>query len=83
MPESAIQAEVFATSEVKKKAAGVIPKPKTALVQEWENGVDIPAPMITTSIVDVPIITAANGPPDIQIVACDICESNFITSRLI
>jgi hypothetical protein len=42
MPEAAIKAEVFATSKVKKKVLEITPKPRTALFQEGENGVNIP-----------------------------------------
>jgi hypothetical protein len=41
MADSAIMAEVFATSKVKKKNAEISPKPRTALLQEGENGVNI------------------------------------------
>jgi hypothetical protein len=52
------------------------------LIQEQENDVDLTAPMITASIVDVPTITAFNGAPDTQIAASDICESSCITSNI-
>jgi GDP-D-mannose dehydratase len=41
MPESAIKAEVFVTSKVKKKVAEITPKPRTALLQEGENDVTV------------------------------------------
>jgi hypothetical protein len=59
MPESAIKAEVVATSKVKKKVAEIAPKPRTALLQEGENDdVTMAAPLITTNIIEVPIVTA-------------------------
>jgi len=39
---SAIKAEVFATSKVKKKVAAITPKPRTALFLERENDMAIP-----------------------------------------
>jgi len=42
MPVSAIKAEVFATSKVKKKVAAITPKPRTALFLEGENDMAIP-----------------------------------------
>jgi hypothetical protein len=81
MLESAIKAEIFATSKVKKKVAETTPKPRTALFREGGNDVDVPAPINTASIVDVPIITAANDTPKIQIVASHIGESNCISER--
>jgi len=42
MPVSAIKAEVFATSKVKKKVAAITPKLRTALFLEGENGMAIP-----------------------------------------
>jgi len=44
MPDSAIKAEVFATSKVKKKAATIATKPQTALVHEVQNDVTVPSP---------------------------------------
>jgi hypothetical protein len=41
MPENAIKAEVLATVKVTKTAAASTPKPRTALLQEGENGVAI------------------------------------------
>jgi hypothetical protein len=41
MSNNAIMAEVFASVKVKKKAAEIAPKPRTALHQEGENGVAI------------------------------------------
>jgi hypothetical protein len=55
IPESAIKAEVFATSKVKKKVAEITPKPRTALIHEGRNDVTIPAKIITASIVAVPV----------------------------
>jgi hypothetical protein len=43
MSDNAINAEVFATMKVKKKAATITPKPRTALLQEGENDVTISA----------------------------------------
>jgi hypothetical protein len=55
MPESAIKAEVFATSKVKKKVAEIItPTPRMALLQEGENDVIIPDRVICDSIANVP-----------------------------
>ena len=42
MPVSAIKAEVFATSKVKKKVAAITPKPRPALFLEGENDMAIP-----------------------------------------
>ena len=42
MLESAIKAEVFPKVQVKKRAAEITPKPRTALLQEGENDVNIP-----------------------------------------
>ena len=44
MPVSAIKAEVFATSKVKKKAATIATKPQTALLHEVQNDVTVPSP---------------------------------------
>ena len=41
MPVSAIKAEVFATSKVKKKAATNATKPRTALLHEIQNNVTV------------------------------------------
>ena len=49
MPDNAITAEVFPTVKVKKKALEIIPKPRTALLQEGENGVNIPTVNIDVS----------------------------------
>jgi len=49
MPESAIKAEVFATSKVKKKVAAITPKPRTALLQEGENDMDMSSQIIASS----------------------------------
>ena len=43
IPESAIKAEVFTTSKMKKKVAEITPKPRTALLQEGENTVNTSA----------------------------------------
>jgi hypothetical protein len=73
MVESAIKAEVFPSVKKKKGLDGEFTsKPRMSLLQEEEDDVNVPAPIITASIVDVPIITAANGTPDIQIAAYDI-----------
>ena len=42
MLDSAIKAEVFPKVQVKKRAAEITPKPRTALLQEGENDVNIP-----------------------------------------
>ena len=44
MSESAIKADVFASVKKKKEASKHTPKPRTALIQEGENDVRIPAP---------------------------------------
>ena len=44
MPVSAIKAEVFATSKVKKKAATNATKPRTALLHEIQNDVTVASP---------------------------------------
>jgi hypothetical protein len=56
MPESAIKAEVFATSKVKKKVAEIAPKPRTALLQRMENDETCLAPRIIDSVPDAPLI---------------------------
>jgi hypothetical protein len=40
-----------------------------------------PAPVVIASGVDVPIITTSNG-TDIQIVASDVCETNYKASKI-
>ena len=42
MIESAIKAEVFPKVQVTKRAAEITPKPRTALLQEGDNDVNIP-----------------------------------------
>jgi hypothetical protein len=49
MPDNAIKAEVFSTVKMKKKAPEIIPKPRTALLREGENGVNIPTVNIDVS----------------------------------
>ena len=44
MPVGAIKVGVFATSKVKKKAATVATKPRTALLHEVQNDVTVPSP---------------------------------------
>jgi hypothetical protein len=58
MLESTIKAEVFAPVKVKKKSAAIIPKPRTALLQEGENDMVIHAAIATASSIDAPLITA-------------------------
>ena len=42
MPISAIKADIFPSVKVKKKVAAITSKPRTALLQEGENDVNIP-----------------------------------------
>ena len=49
MPDNAIKAEVFATLKVNKKTPEIIPMPRTALLQEAENNVNIPTVNIDVS----------------------------------
>ena len=51
MLDSAIKAEVFPKVQVKKRAAKITPKPRTALLQEGENDVNIPTLAATSEFV--------------------------------
>jgi len=63
MLESAIKAEVFATSKVKKKVAEVTPKPRMALLKEGENDVTVTSQIIaceSSSKDSIPKIASAS-----------------------
>ena len=49
MPDSAINAEIFGSAKLKKKTAVIIPKPRTALLQEGENDMDMSSQIIALS----------------------------------
>ena len=63
IPESAIKAQVFATSEMKKKFVEIISKPRMALLQEGENDVTVTSQIIaceSSSKDSIPKIASAS-----------------------
>ena len=59
MSDTAINADVFATSKVKIKATEFSPKLKTALFSEGKNDVGVSAPTVTASVTSALSVTAS------------------------
>ena len=91
MPVSAIKAEVFATSKVKKKVAAITPMPRTALFLERENGMAIPVSIhcdgnskISTNtrkkdaIITSPIVDSGNICKDSEAIAGKLLKPSAI-----
>ena len=91
MPVSAIKAEVFVTSKVKKKVAAITPMPRTALFLEGENGMAIPVSIhcdgnseISTNtrkkdaIITSPIVDSGNICKDSEAIAGKLLKPSAI-----